>query len=151
MAQPPNYFDTSKSRPYDARPMSIQARTLAVSPHELARKGGLFCSEIPLSAFPRLAALVLGNGVVDVRLEFSQDDQGRTHVRGSAVAEVALECQRCLEPVVRRLDANIDLRVVASDTIAQQFADEFESFVSTDDEVPVIDLIEDDLILALPS
>jgi len=40
---------------------------------------------------------------------------------------------------------------VASDTIAQQFADEFESFVSTDDEVPVIDLIEDDLILALPS
>jgi len=131
--------------------MSTPARTDAVSPHELARKGGLFSGEISIGAFPRLAALVLGDGVVDVRLEFAQDDQGRSHVRGTAVVHAALSCQRCLEAVQRKLDVQIDLRVVGSDAVAREFADAFDSFVLTDDEIAVVDLIEDDLILALPS
>ncbi len=131
--------------------MSTQAHADAVSPHELARRAGRYSGEIPIAAFPRLSALVLSDGSVDVQLEFSRDDEGRSRVQGHAVVSVALSCQRCLEPVSRRLDAPIDMRVLASDAEAREFADAFDSFVSSEESVAVVDLIEDDLILALPS
>jgi len=131
--------------------MSTQARTDAVSPHELARKGGQFTGEIPFVAFQRLESLVGGCGVVAVALQFEQDDHGRSRVRGRASTAVTMDCQRCLEPVERRIVADIDLRVVGSEGEASETANEFEAFVWTGDELSVVELIEDDLILALPN
>jgi len=131
--------------------MSIQARTDAVSPHELARKGGQFSGEIPLAAFPRLGPLVLGDGTVTVELGFARDEEGRCHVRGRATLAPTLQCQRCLEPVVSALAIEIDMCVVRSDEQAAELADQFDTFVLTEDEVLVIDLIEDDLLLGLPN
>ena len=131
--------------------MSIQARTDAVSPHELARKGGQFSGEIPLAAFPRLRSLVLGDGSVAVELGFMRDDEGLSRVRGRAVLAPMLQCQRCLEPVARRLDVAIDLCVVRSEEQAAEMAEQFDTFVLTEDDVSIVDLVEDDLLLALPS
>ncbi len=102
--------------------MSNQARTDAVSPHELARKSGLFTGEIPIAAFPRLSALVLAGGSVSVKLAFTRDDEGRTRVVGEAALTPTLQCQRCLEPVQRTLDVPIDLCVVTSDAQAAEIA-----------------------------
>jgi len=131
--------------------MSTQARTDAVSPHELARKGGQFTGEIPFLAFRRLESLAGGRDVVEVALQFEQDDRGRSRVYGRASTAVAMDCQRCLEPVERRIVAEIDFRVVASEAEASEIANEFEAFVWVGEELSVIDLIEDDLILALPN
>ena len=131
--------------------MSTQARTDAVSPHELARKGGQFTGEIPLVAFPRFASFVAAGGVVSVTLQFDQDDHGRTRVRGRIGTTVTLDCQRCLGPVERPIAAEIDFRVVASDDDAREIADEIEAFVWTGEDIAVAELIEDDLILALPN
>jgi uncharacterized protein len=143
-------FDTLKPRPYHCAPMSTQARTDAVSPHELARKGGQFTGEIPFVAFPRLASLVVGN-VVRVALQFERDDHDRTRVHGRAATTVTMECQRCVEPVERHIVAEIDFRVVGSDDDAREIADEIDAFVWTGDDIGVAELIEDDLILALPN
>lgn len=131
--------------------MSIQPRTDAVSPHELARKGGQFSGEIPLAAFPRLSSLVLGDGLVSVELGFARDEEGRSHVVGRALLAPTLQCQRCLEPVVRQLDVAIDLRVVRTEEQAAELADQFDTFVLADDAVSIVDLIEDDLLLGLPA
>ncbi len=131
--------------------MSIQARTDAVSPYELARKGGQFSGEIPLAAFPRLKSLVLGDGSVAIELGFTRDDEGRSRVRGRAVFAPTLQCQRCLEPVVRDLDVAIDLCVVRSEEQAAELAEQFDTFVLSDDDVSIVDLVEDDLLLGLPS
>jgi uncharacterized protein len=131
--------------------MSIQARTDAVSPYELARKHGLFSGEIAIAAFPRLGALVLGDGEVSVQLEFDRDDHGRARVRGNATLTPLLQCQRCLERIPRRLDVRIDMCVVKSDAQAAEVANERDVYVLTDDEVAIAELIEDDLLLALPS
>ena len=114
--------------------MSIQPRTDAVSPHELARKGGQFSGEIPLAAFPRLSSLVLGDGSVSVELGFARDEEGRSRVVGRAVLAPTLQCQRCLEPVVRQLDVAIDLRVVRTEEQAAELADQFDTFVLADDD-----------------
>ena len=131
--------------------MSTQARTDAVSPHELARKGGQFIGEIPFVAFQRLHSLAVGKDVVRIELRFEQDDHGRSRVLGRVTTAVILDCQRCLEPIVRHIVADVDFRVVASDAAADEIANEFETFVSADEELSVVELIEDDLILALPN
>jgi uncharacterized protein len=130
--------------------MSTQARTDAVSPHELARKGGQFTGEIPFVAFTRLKSLVTHGDTVSVALQFEQDDHGRSRVHGRAATTVALDCQRCLEPVERRIVAEIDFRVVASDDDAREIADGTDTFVWSGEDIGVAELIEDDLILALP-
>jgi len=132
--------------------MSNQARTDAVSPHELARKSGFFTGEIPIAAaFPRLSPLVLADGTVKVVLAFTRDEEGRTRVVGHATFTPRLQCQRCLEPVERSLDVPIDLCVVASDEQAAEVAEELDAFVLTEDDVSIAELVEDDLLLALPS
>ncbi len=45
----------------------------------------------------------------------------------------------------------IDLCVVTTDAQAAEVADEFDTFVLTDDEVSIVELVEDDLLLALPA
>jgi len=144
-------FDRTQTRPYDCAPMSTQARTDAVSPRELARKGGQFTGEIPIGAFQRLESLVGGGGVVAVVLQFEQDDHGRSRVFGRASTVATMGCQRCLETVERRIEADIDFRVVATEAEAGEAANEFEAFVWAGEELSVAELIEDDLILALPS
>ena len=131
--------------------MSTQARTNAVFPHELARTRGQFTGEISIAAFPRLGALVLGSSNVAVSLVFRHDDEGRCRVEGTARVALDLQCQRCLGPVQHELDVPIDLCVVASDAQADAVADELAPFVLEEDDVAVVDLVEDDLILALPS
>jgi uncharacterized protein len=131
--------------------MSTQARADAVSPHELARKGGQFTGEIPFVAFQRLESLVGGHGAVDIVLHFEQDDHGRSRVHGRAVTAVTMGCQRCLAPVQRHIVADIDLRVVATEAEASEIANAYEAFVWAGEELSVVELIEDDLILALPN
>jgi uncharacterized protein len=130
--------------------MSNQARTDAVSPHELARKRGLFNGEIPIAAFPRLSSLVLADTMVSVNLAFTRDDDGRTRVEGQATLVPTLQCQRCLEPVERALSVPIDLCVLATDAQAAEVGGELDTFVLTEDDVSIVDLVEDDLLLALP-
>jgi uncharacterized protein len=131
--------------------MSTQARMDAVSPHELARKRGHFSGEVAIAAFPRLRSLVLGDGVVSVDLKFTSDDKGRSVVQGPVAVTLTLECQRCLEPVTRRVEIAVNLCLVGSDAQAADVADESEAFVLSDDEISIAELIEDDLLLALPS
>jgi DUF177 domain-containing protein len=131
--------------------MSNPARTDAVSPHELARKRGLFTGEIPIAAFPRLSPLVLAGSTVVLQLSFARDEDGRTRVRGHAAFAPTLQCQRCLEPIERAVDVTIDLCVVRSDEQAAAVAEALEAFVLIEDAITIVDLVEDDLLLALPS
>jgi uncharacterized protein len=131
--------------------MSTQARTDAVSPHELARMRGLFTGEIPIAAFPRLGSLVLGGGGVTIRLAFHHDDEGRCRVQGDSKVTLELQCHRCLVPVQHTLNVEIDLCVVASDAQADALTDALEPFVLEEEAVAIVDLVEDDLLLSLPA
>ncbi len=131
--------------------MSNLARTDAVSPHELARTRGSFTGEIPVNAFPRLSEIVLAGDSARIDLAFRRDDEGRCRVEGFVRFAPTLECQRCLEPVERALEVVIDLCVVRSDEQADDVAGALDPFVLVDDHVSIVDLVEDDMLLALPS
>jgi uncharacterized protein len=131
--------------------MSIEARLDAVSPHELARTRGRYVGEIAITAFPRLSGLIAGAGPVAIALEFRRDERGRSLVEGSVRMPVILECQRCLESVGQVIDVPVCLCVVGSEAQAAELIDEMDAFVSPGEEVGIVELIEDDLLLALPS
>jgi uncharacterized protein len=138
-----------------ARAMTTQAMTDAIEPLRLARKEAVWEGEIPLGTLPRLAAEVVGadgdqNSDVAVSLHFFRDAEGRARVRGTVSLAVSLSCQRCLEPVVRGIDIELDLWLTSTQRQLEELSPEHEPYMLASDHVSVAELIEDDLLLALP-
>jgi len=131
--------------------MSTRVGADVVLPYKLARQAGGWRGSIAIDEFLRFGELVSGaDGPVAVDLAFRLDEEGRCRVHGHATVRVSIECGRCLQPQARALDVSLDLCVVGSDTSASELAGDLEPFVLDGDEITVPDLIEDDLILALP-
>jgi len=131
--------------------MSTRAGADVVLPYKLARQAGGWRGTIAIDEFLRFGELISGaDGPVAVELAFRLDEEGRCRMQGRATVRVRIECGRCLLPQARAIDAPLDLCVVASDTSASELVSELEPYVLDGDEVRVADLVEDDLILALP-
>lgn len=110
-----------------------------------------FQGSLPLASLPRLrGSLAASDGAVDFDLEFGKDDLGVAHLRVRADATLPLTCQRTLE--VFRLPVHVDARL----GLIVQEADEaalpggYEPLLTTDGAVHLADVVEDELILALP-
>lgn len=84
---------------------------------------------------------------VDIDLEFFKAAPGRWEMRGHVRAAVMLVCQRCLAPLPWLVDAAPQLRFLRGDDA--NAADEVEA-VTVAGPVRLVDLVEDELLLALP-
>jgi len=111
----------------------------------------LFQGSLPLAAMPRLRdSLAAAEGVVTFDLEFGKDDLGVPHLHVRADAALPLMCQRTLD--VFALPVRIDTRL----GLITQEADEatlpagYEPLLTSDGALRLADVIEDELILALP-
>ena len=70
---------------------------------------------------------------------------------GHLQADVALVCQRCLEPVVVGIDAGVDLVFVETEAEAERVEAGTDAMVLANGEtIHVVDLLEDELLLQLP-
>jgi uncharacterized protein len=122
-----------------------------IAPLRLAELGRVLRGRLPLSRFRRLAqSLSAADGEAEVVLEFGADEQGRPQVTGTVKAELELPCQRCLEPMTLPVVAEIRLALASSEAEEEQLAPGFEALPVGDGSVSVADIVEDELILALP-
>ncbi len=101
-----------------------------------------------LSRFIDLLASDAGNA--DVELQFIRDDEGRRLIKGSVSAAVDVYCQRCLDPMALALKQSFALALVAGEDPARQLPEELEPVIVVDDTVDLHNLVEDELLLALP-
>lgn len=122
-----------------------------VDPWRMVQARRSFQGVLPLAALPRLRdSLAAADGVVTFDLEFGKDDLGVPLLRVRADATLPLLCQRTLD--VFGLPVHIDTRL---GLIAQE-ADEaglpggYEPLLAADGELRLADVVEDELILALP-
>lgn len=107
-------------------------------------------SNTPVASMARLVALLADDeGSVDSELRFSRQS-GHRHIDGAAHAVVHVACQRCLEPMSVELDADICLVIVDDDAEIATLPDDAEAVVSEDGAVSPLEIVEDELILALP-
>jgi uncharacterized protein len=117
----------------------------------LARQGAAFTGRLPVARLARLASmLVEADGEAEAELGFSMDGRSIPVVRGRVSAAVALTCQRCLEPMEQALTTEFVLGVVASEAQAERLPEEYEPLLVSGDRVATADLLEDELILAVP-
>lgn len=124
-----------------------------LDPLIFAEKGRALEGVYPLSSLPRLeGVLVKDDGQVRFRLAFNK--KGRQAViSGSVEANLKLECQVCLGIVVFPVSRKVSLAVAASLEEANLLSDEYEALLISEDEKTVVlkDIIEDELLLALPT
>jgi uncharacterized protein len=122
-----------------------------VDSRRAAEQGRCLEGTLPLNAMPRVQGmLALPEGEALFRLEFFLDAKHRACVRGQVQASVPLTCQRCLKPVAVEVGSKILLAVVAGRDEAERLPDAYDPLLTEDGRISPADLVEDEIILALP-
>lgn len=106
----------------------------------------------PLSAFARVCEGAASHeGEVRINIRVHRDAQSLIVLEGKVSTRLSLVCQRCLEPVMTDVDADVQLWLLWNEEAADQLPDEAD-FVLQDAEgrVALLDVLEDELLLALP-
>lgn len=113
------------------------------------------CAELklrlPLARFTRLLQGAQGgDGEVVVDCRFERDVRGLPHLRGRIATELQMTCQRCLAPVAMPLAAEVDVWLLSDEAQAERLSEEEDYTVFEDGHLDLPELLEDELILALP-
>lgn len=128
----------------------IERLPLVIDPLRLAEAGSRFQGQLELARLQRLApALQQAQGKVEVEIEFGRDDLHIAYLSGRLQTRLALVCQRCLQPVAWPVDASFALGLVTTDQAAEQLPENYEPLMVSGD-MALADIIEDELILAVP-
>ncbi len=142
----------SGMRAFDSRRLDVAA---------FASEQASLAGDVPLSALSRLAqdALPADPGQPDSRVTWAAQGERRmapggeaeTRLRLQAGTSLQLQCQRCLQPMTVVLDVRPCLRFVQGEALAEQLDEDSEDDVlALGPPLDVLELIEDELILALP-
>ena len=122
-------------------------RTYRIS-SELTRKAD-YIGEISLVEMPRLMSLALKNeGEARVSFSFGFNVLNHAVITGDYAADIVVECQRCLEPMTYSIEQSFELLIDASDEDIESF--QVDSVYTSEGYLDVFEVIEDELILALP-
>lgn len=120
---------------------------------EFARKGLEIHDTIALSQFPRLQEMLASpEGKLDYELRGSVDAEGKPHLQLMLQGVIPLMCQRCLESLDFELDTNADFILVPDESMipVQEDEKDSEDYLVANPRMQVIELLEDELLLALP-
>ena len=120
---------------------------------EFASAGAIQQGVWPLGDFPRLRDMLASDaGEVAYRVQGTHDEQGRPALKVRVEGTLHLRCQRCLEPL--RFEVEVEDLLVLAATLEEIHADPTDANapdrIVASREMPVRELVEDELILALP-
>ena len=124
---------------------------LRVKASQAAARHEAFTGRVPLAKLPRLAAsLAEPAGELHVELQATRDDEGQDWLHGEIRGRLPLTCQRGLHPFEWDCDVALSLALVGSESEEERLLKDTESYRVQDDELPLRDLVEDEVLLALP-
>ncbi len=120
-----------------------------IDPAQLARSGSRLSGALALAGLERLAAqcATQPDGHAVVELGFRADGE-RVLIEGVVEAAVPVICQRCLEPMQLALRA--DVRLCSVGDAHEELPEGFEPLEHEGETVTTSELVEDELLLALP-
>ncbi|OEF64469.1 hypothetical protein A1OW_02670 [Enterovibrio norvegicus] len=125
---------------------------LTVDPFQSAQKRLDYDGIIAVKQLERLAEVT--GGVIsdaDVKLSFDIDAQGLKIVSGNVKVDVNLECQRCWKVYPHHCDIEFIYSPVFNEDQVDNLPDAYEpALVDENGEINLLQLIEDELIVALP-
>jgi uncharacterized protein len=120
---------------------------------DLVARAATLDLSFPVSSLARLAALA-PDGAEAANLTasfgFHAGAEGCPQVHLSVAGSVPLVCQRCMELLVLPVAVDVLLTMVRSDAEAAGLADPFETVLLTDGELAPDEVVEDEVLAALP-
>lgn len=122
-----------------------------IDPWHFGEVGKEISGYIELSQLTRLAKLLVEKeGKAEFVLRFRKGEKQRVHITGYVCASLKLACQRCLEPACFQISTEIDAVAVEGFDEAVQLPDEYEPLMADEKLIRLYDVVEDELLLALP-
>lgn len=114
-----------------------------------------FVGEAGETDFPRLTQALSvqgGSAAWPVRFDllFRRDPEARPMVLGAVVLRVRLVCQRCLGDLQMSLDGPLALALVRTEGEGAVLPDHLDPILVGPEGIRPLDLVEDELLLALP-
>jgi uncharacterized protein len=121
-----------------------------IDPVSFSERGKRLSGTIETSELTRLSDMLLDNsGVVEIDISF--DKEGRlSTIQGEIKANLIVECQSCLKQLSLSINRNFKLGLVSSLEQADRLASDCEPFILEDVKISLNELVEDELLLALP-
>ena len=119
-----------------------------------AREARILEGELPVAGFERIQDGLTENvGVIRYRIEGGLGERNRPQLHLQLDGVLSLCCQRCLEGIEYPLQVSNVLEFVGNeDELTQEeIEDDSRDFLPAQSEVDVVALIEDEIILDLPS
>ena len=100
---------------------------------------------------PRLhSALAADEGAIQAYLSFFRDEERKLVVQVKFEADVSVTCQRCLQPMPLHMAGEGNLAIIWNDDQAAQLPRHLEPLIVPEEGYNLWELVEDELILALP-
>jgi len=123
-----------------------------IDPMKLADRGSSLSGALPLAPMERLNAIhAQPEGDVQFELDFSTDAMGGRFIRGSAKTKLRLVCQRCLEDYDEEVEIDVNLAPVLMEGEGKMASSDVEELVTGGKPVELSSLIEDEILLSLPT
>jgi uncharacterized protein len=124
---------------------------LRVKASQAALRHAAFAGSVPLAKLPRLSAsLAETSGTLQVELQATRDGEGQDWLHGEIRGRLPLMCQRGLHAFDWDCDVALSLALVESESEEAKLLKDTESYLVEDDELPLRDLVEEEVLLALP-
>lgn len=118
----------------------------------LAKAGERLEGLLNLDMMQRVASLVKRHdGDVSYCLSFELDAEGRINISIEIAAKLEMTCQRCLQPMRVAIARETELAAVKDKSALQGLSPKYEPLLLSEQvQVSLLDLLEDELILAIP-
>jgi uncharacterized protein len=141
-------FDLAGGRTYDTRPMRDDRQRHTVD--TLVTSGVRQEFSIPLAELPRLAESLADRAGAAAGVVSFERAMGLAMADITLKAEPQLVCQRCMQPMPWPIDSRSRIALVTDLAAADRLPEGIESMIVENDRVSVRDLVEEELLLALP-
>lgn len=130
------------------------SQRIVIDSLSFAREARILEGELPVAGFERIQDGLTENvGVIRYRIEGGLGGRNRPQLHLQLDGVLSLCCQRCLEGIEYLLQVSNVLEFVGNeDELTQEeIEDDSRDFLPAQSEVDVVALIEDEIILDLPS
>ena len=121
-----------------------------IDPYKAAKTRQRLSLTIASEAMPRLIEVTESLEEIQADLEFFWDEQKRLRVKGQVSTRMEIICERCLEPMPLSFECPVNAAVVWDEDQATQLSSELEPWLGSDERINAHELLEDELLLALP-
>ena len=104
----------------------------------------------PISRLPRLAELLVETeGDLVANLRIGRLDKLR-YLTGSVSCQLNITCQRCLETMELTVKSEFKLGLISNEAQADNLPEGYEPFLVGEDKTSIPEILEDELLLAMP-